>query len=106
MAKEQNITLNPMKTSGLCGRLLCCLGYEFEQYKSIKESMPQINQTVTTPLGLAKIININPLKQSVYVSLESGATVEYNLSQIKWQKLQPPHEQKDQTEAGALPENN
>lgn len=107
MAKEQNITLNPMKTSGLCGRLLCCLGYEFEQYKTIKENMPQINQTVTAPLGQAKIININPLKQSVWVSLESGATVEYNLSQIKWQKQQPLFEpRKEQNEISSAPESN
>jgi cell fate regulator YaaT (PSP1 superfamily) len=97
MAKEQNITLNPMKTSGLCGRLLCCLGYEFEQYKTIKENMPQINQTVTAPLGQAKIINTNPLKQTVWVQLESGATVEYPLNQIKWQKQAPRPEQKKET---------
>jgi cell fate regulator YaaT (PSP1 superfamily) len=97
MAKEQNITLNPMKTSGLCGRLLCCLGYEFEQYKTIKENMPQINQIVTAPLGQAKIININPLKQSVWVVLESGATVEYPLIQIKWQKQTPRPELKKET---------
>ena len=95
-----------MKTSGLCGRLLCCLGYEFEQYKTIKENFPQINQTVTTPLGEAQVFNINVLKQSVWVQLESGATVEYSLGQIKWQKQQPSVEQKrDSTETGDAAEN-
>ncbi len=86
MAKEQDITLNPMKTSGLCGRLLCCLGYEYDQYRTIKETMPKINQEVTTHLGKAKVIGINPLKKAVSVELASGATVEMSLNQVKWQK--------------------
>jgi cell fate regulator YaaT (PSP1 superfamily) len=90
MAKEQNITLNPMKTSGLCGRLLCCLGYEFEQYRTIKQSLPEINQKIETPMGTAKVITISPLKRSVWVELESGATVEYQVDSIKWQKQTAP----------------
>jgi cell fate regulator YaaT (PSP1 superfamily) len=98
MAKEQSITLNPMKTSGLCGRLLCCLGFEFDQYKRLKENLPLINQYVTTPLGEARVININALKQTVWAELESGAAVEYTLDQIKWQKQQPAIEPKKDSE--------
>jgi cell fate regulator YaaT (PSP1 superfamily) len=86
MAKEQNITLNPKKTSGICGRLLCCLGYEYEQYRSMKERFPAIGQDVSTSLGKAKVVDINPLKDAVVVELESGATVELGISQVKWQK--------------------
>lgn len=86
MAKEQNITLNPMKTSGLCGRLLCCLGYEYEQYRCIKESLPELNQKIDTPMGTAKVITVNPLKRSVWAELESGASVEYDVDSIKWLK--------------------
>ena len=86
MAKEQNITLNPMKTSGLCGRLLCCLGYEYDQYRSMKEKLPAIGQNITTSMGKAKVVGSNPLKEAVSVELESGSTVELNLSQITWQK--------------------
>ncbi len=86
MAKEQNITLNPLKTSGLCGRLLCCLGYEFEQYKEMKNTLPDLNQKVSSPMGIARVISANPLKQTVWVELESGANVEYPVSQIKWGK--------------------
>ncbi len=89
MAKEQNITLNPMKTSGLCSRLLCCLGYEFEQYKNMKQNLPEIHQFVNTPMGKAKVINVNSLKGSIWVELESGAPVEYNINQITWQKQEP-----------------
>ena len=84
MAKEQNITLNPMKTSGLCGRLLCCLGYEFEQYKSLKSTLPTLNQMVDTSMGPAKVITINPLKQAVWVQMESGALVEQSIKDITW----------------------
>jgi cell fate regulator YaaT (PSP1 superfamily) len=86
MAKEQNITLNPMKTSGLCGRLLCCLGYEYEQYRTMKENLPQAGHEVSTSLGKAKVITINPLKEAVLVELESGAIVEMSVSKLTWQK--------------------
>ena len=87
MAKEQNITLNPVKTSGLCGRLLCCLGYEYEQYRAMKENMPSIGQEVVTSSGKAKVVSNNPIKKAVSVELESGVTVELPLEQIKWQRI-------------------
>jgi cell fate regulator YaaT (PSP1 superfamily) len=86
MAKEQNITLNPMKTSGLCGRLLCCLGYEYEQYRNMKEKLPQIGQEVSTSLRKAKVIAMNPLKEAVLLELESGAIVEMPVNKLTWQK--------------------
>jgi cell fate regulator YaaT (PSP1 superfamily) len=85
MAKEQDITLNPMKTSGICGRLLCCLGYEYEQYRSMKEKMPALKQEVSTNLGNAKVVSCNPIKETVTVELETGVTVELPVSQVKWQ---------------------
>lgn len=105
MAKEQNITLNPLKTSGLCGRLLCCLGYEFEQYRNMKGTLPNINQTVNTPSGVAKVINTNPLKQTVWVEVSSGAAVEFHKSQITWQK-QPTAEETIKEDVNETPEIN
>jgi cell fate regulator YaaT (PSP1 superfamily) len=86
MAKEQDIALNPMKTSGVCGRLLCCLGYEYEQYRAMKEKMPSLRQEVSTALGKAKVISCNPLKETVTVELETGVTVELPLIQIDWRE--------------------
>lgn len=86
MAKEQDIALNPMKTSGICGRLLCCLGYECEQYRAMKEKMPPLRQDVSTALGNAKVVGINPIKETVAVELETGSTVELPLSQITWRE--------------------
>ncbi|OGO61696.1 MAG: stage 0 sporulation family protein [Chloroflexi bacterium RBG_19FT_COMBO_48_23] len=86
MAKEQDVALNPMKTSGICGRLLCCLGYEYEQYRDMKEKMPPLRQEVSTALGNAKVVGINPIKETVTVELETGSTVELPLSQITWRE--------------------
>ena len=95
MAKEQDIALNPMKTSGVCGRLLCCLGYEYEQYRAMKEKMPSLRQEVSTALGKAKVISCNPLKETVTVELETGVTVELPLIQIDWREK--PADDKQQT---------
>jgi len=85
MAKEQDITLNPMKTSGICGRLLCCLGYEYEQYQATKEKMPLLRQEVSTDLGKAKVVSCNSIKETVTVELETGVTVELPLNPVHWQ---------------------
>jgi cell fate regulator YaaT (PSP1 superfamily) len=82
MAKEQDLPLNPMKISGVCGRLMCCLGYESEVYRAMRERLPKKGQQVSTSKGLASVAAVNPLKETVTVELESGATVELNLSEI------------------------
>jgi cell fate regulator YaaT (PSP1 superfamily) len=82
MAKEQDLPLNPMKISGVCGRLLCCLAYESEQYRLMKEKMPKEGQRVSTPMGVARVVGSNPLKETVMVELESEATVELPLNDI------------------------
>ncbi len=83
MAKDQDLPLNPMKISGVCGRLLCCLSHECEQYRTMKQQLPPIGQTVTTPMGVATVIGGNPLKETVVVQLESQATVELPVRDVK-----------------------
>ncbi len=82
MAKEQNLPLNPMKISGVCGRLLCCLSYENEQYRDMKRLMPKAGQHVETPMGTARVIKSNPLKQTVFVELENRVRVDMPLAEI------------------------
>jgi len=82
MAKEQDLPLNPMKISGICGRLLCCLVYENDLYKELKANLPKRGQQVSTPMGLATVVGGNPLQQTVLVKLESEATVEVPLKDI------------------------
>jgi len=94
MAKEQNLPLNPMKISGVCGRLLCCLVYESEQYRTLKEKLPKKGQQVTTAMGVATVVENNPLKKTVLVELESQAAVELPLSEIKLAVESPDNQEK------------
>jgi cell fate regulator YaaT (PSP1 superfamily) len=82
MAKEQNLPLNPMKISGTCGRLLCCLTYESELYRATKERFPRVGQRVTTPMGVAFVVGINPIKDAVMVELETKANVEFSVNEV------------------------
>ena len=76
MAKEQNLPLNPTKISGLCGRLMCCLGYEHKTYKELMKGLPREGETLKTEKGTGKIISVNALKRSVTVELEDGTWFE------------------------------
>jgi cell fate regulator YaaT (PSP1 superfamily) len=69
MAKEQDLALNPMKISGICGRLLCCLAYESKDYAAMKKKMPKPKQEISTPLGKAKVVSTNLFKETVTVQL-------------------------------------
>ena len=84
MAKEQELPLNPMKISGACGRLMCCLAYEGEQYRLMKEKMPKSGQRVSTHMGEATVVGSNPLKETVMVELDTEATVELPLSDVSY----------------------
>ena len=84
MAKEQELPLNPMKISGACGRLMCCLAYEGEQYRMMKEKMPKSGQRVSTHMGEATVVGSNALKETVMVELDSEATVELPLSEVSY----------------------
>jgi cell fate regulator YaaT (PSP1 superfamily) len=83
MAKEQGLPLNPMKISGVCGRLLCCLSYENLFYRDMRGKLPREGQPVTTPMGPARVVGSNPLKETVIVELETQVTVELPLNDIK-----------------------
>ena len=89
MAKEQDLPLNPMKISGVCGRLMCCLGYESELYRVMRDKLPKKGQQVSTTMGVATVVGNNPLKETVLVELESGATVELSLSEVNIEVKHP-----------------
>jgi len=89
MAKEQDLPLNPMKISGICGRLLCCLGHESDTYADWKKRMPQAGQQVQTPVGTATVISGNFMKETVLVQLETEAFVEVPLKDVVVGQEQP-----------------
>jgi len=81
MAKEQNLSLNPTKISGTCGRLMCCLKYEQEAYESIMKNTPGVGSLVKTPDGKGQVTAVSPLKGIVTVAVEEGE--EKNLKDYK-----------------------
>ncbi len=70
MAKEQNLSLNPTKISGICGRLMCCLNYEQSTYESIRKELPKVGSIVKTSEGTGEVIQNNIVKESVKVKLK------------------------------------
>jgi len=82
MAKEQSLALNPMKISGICGRLLCCLSYESKEYAAVKKRMPRLKQEVMTPRGRATVVGTNLLKETVTVRLDNETIAELPLDQL------------------------
>ena len=76
MAKNQGLSLNPSKISGLCGRLMCCLAYENDHYAEVAKKMPKINSMVKTSDGVGKVVYNNLLKQTVDVRFEKGESFE------------------------------
>jgi len=94
MAKDQDLPLNPMKISGICGRLMCCLGYEGELYRAMREKLPKKGQRVMTNSGAAVVTGNNPLKQTVLVELKSGAIIELPADEVTIEAEQPHKPQK------------
>lgn len=76
MAKDQNLSLNPSKISGVCGRLMCCLTYEHEVYKDLSRDLPKLGKKVETSEGPGKVTRQNPLEGTVVVQLEDGREIE------------------------------
>jgi cell fate regulator YaaT (PSP1 superfamily) len=70
MAKEQNLPLNPTKISGICGRLMCCLTYEYETYQELKKDFPKVGKTISSPLGPVKVLRQNIMDGTIVVETE------------------------------------
>jgi len=83
MAKEQDLPLNPLKISGICGRLMCCLKYEYEVYQDFKKRAPRRGTKVTTEFGIARIVDYSVPKETVIVELESGQRMEMTLAEAQ-----------------------
>jgi cell fate regulator YaaT (PSP1 superfamily) len=79
MAKIQNLPLNPAKISGLCGRLMCCLGYEAECYKEMSKGLPKVGKEIKVGTAKGKVIGINPIKRMVTVDFGEGKIKNINV---------------------------
>ncbi|MCS6775919.1 MAG: regulatory iron-sulfur-containing complex subunit RicT [Chloroherpetonaceae bacterium] len=87
MAKDQSLFLNPVKFSGVCGKLMCCLRYEHETYVEAKKKLPQIGEVVMSPRGQGKVIELNLLKETAIVQLfESAVELEFPATELRVEK--------------------
>ena len=83
MAKDQNLSLNQTKISGLCGRLMCCLKYENDDYENAKKGMPDIGESIVTPEGPGRVTGLNVLERLIQAYLtEQERVVEYTLDEL------------------------
>lgn len=87
MAKEQNLFLNPAKISGICGRLLCCLSYEQDNYDHFHRMCPRLGKKYQTDKGPMKVLRANMFRNSLSVLTENNEEVELSLDD--WQALSP-----------------
>jgi len=88
MAKEQGISLSPTEITGMCGRLRCCLIYEYDQYVEARKLLPKRGRRVMTPQGEGKVVDVFPLKDTIVVNLDQGINLE-----LARDALQPVDEQ-------------
>lgn len=98
MAKEQNLSLNPTKISGICGRLMCCLKNEEETYEELNRKLPNVGDNVTTDDGFkGEVASVNVLRQLVKVIIEvddEKEIKEYKVSQLKFKTKHKQHVEK------------
>ena len=98
MAKNQGLSLNPNKISGLCGRLMCCLSYENDYYAEAFKKMPKMGSTVDTPEGKGAVISTDMLKMTVRVKIEKDGALLYRdfpVAQLKFGNAAAQNEDED-----------
>ena len=102
MAKNQGLSLNPGKISGLCGRLMCCLSYENDYYADAIKKMPKVGSEVGTPDGKAIVVSVNMLKMEVKTKMDdrNGGWIykDYPVEQIRFKKGNQPEKEEPEDE--------
>lgn len=83
MAKEQGISLTPTEITGICGRLRCCLIYEYEHYAAARAELPKRNKRVITPKGEGKVVEVFPLRQVIAVEIPELGVREFDKDDIQ-----------------------
>jgi len=100
MAKEQGISLTPTEITGMCGRLRCCLIYEYEQYVAARALLPKRNKRVITPQGEGKVLDVFPLREGVLVEIPEVGLREFTREEIKPAEEYEAFQKKAQTPCG------
>jgi cell fate regulator YaaT (PSP1 superfamily) len=92
MAKEQDLSLNPQKISGVCSRLMCCLNYEYEHYRAARRCVPKLGSVLQTEQGAGKLIEIDVLRDQATLILEDGNRVSLPLATVAVHRPGCPHQ--------------
>ena len=92
MAKEQDLSLNPQKISGVCSRLMCCLNYEYPHYREARRCLPKIGAVVQTEKGAGKLLEIDVLRDQVTVALEDNTKLTLPAETVAVHKTGCPHQ--------------
>jgi len=97
MAKEQNLSLNPAKISGQCGRLMCCLTYEYDSYLEQRKNLPKLGKKINTRFGPGKVVRQNIMARTSTVALADGGEAEVEPDDILPNEPAPskPHKKPD-----------
>jgi cell fate regulator YaaT (PSP1 superfamily) len=90
MAKTQNLSLNPTKISGVCGRLMCCLAYEYDVYDEFRKGLPKVGKKVNTSKGEGVILKHDPLTETILVRIDEETTLELTKAQLLAEDPPPP----------------
>ena len=90
MAKEQNLSLNPSKISGLCGRLMCCLKYEQDTYEKTLKRVPRVGKDIVTPDGVGVITEINAIRERVKVRIRVGDDDSFEVREYSMDEVRKP----------------
>ena len=89
MAKEQGISLTPSEITGMCGRLRCCLVYEYEQYLAARKELPKKGKHVVTPTGEGKVVDSNPISMLIRVEFPDMGVREFSRDELEpWDELE------------------
>lgn len=89
MAKEQGISLTPTEITGMCGRLRCCLVYEYEAYLTAKKELPKRGKRVMTPNGEGKVLSVNPISMAIMVEMPETGRREFRREELEpWDELE------------------
>lgn len=89
MAKTQGVSLAPTEITGMCGRLRCCLHYEYDHYVEARKALPREKKVISTPMGQGKVLSVSPIIQTVMVSLEDGTMKEFTLEELQGDEASP-----------------
>ena len=86
MARDQSVSVSPTKMSGICGRLKCCLNFEYDQYAERQKFFPEVGQSVTTPAGRGYVVSTNVLNNFLFVNVPEKGVMKFDIKEVTFNR--------------------